>query len=515
MNLDEEKDYKSDQSDDTNGYVNGNSKNQTTHNVSNGLIVDANGGDVDCVTLDLGITDLIEELERSIKNGASSLKDFSFSERGTYYSNLVVSGAFLQLLNAVESDLKEHGEGDILARVYWIHARHALGDFPISMIGLALDRVIRQLVEVLSSTESVDDLEVDVRAALSGLKKVVSPVTASLNESPALCASIAEVYEELQKKEAVLNNQSETTSNKSLVAGELDIANVSERSKGNVAAPVKKIIASFYNVFNSVLFHSLSKGILLFFSPLLFYIFWTYDDPNGIASRALSWLGNDIKQVQINLRGDNSDDTWLPPPKVKDLERLLSSQAVFLLPPFTRLQRVEKLQQISYTLETLENKHKLEQQKVVEPPVTATEIPTIVNKEPTVLNKPTVSAGKLEVVDTTGPIEPFIVEPEVEPEKTPSYGGGFPREKYFVTGTRVERNPSERSNKEEPGDYYEIRVPTYIFEHPSLSAYRIVALEVGDEVLGQEVVDRWLKVKSNKGEIGYIPVNDARRAYVH
>jgi hypothetical protein len=123
--------------------------------------------------------------------------------------------------------------------------------------------------------------------------------------------------------------------------------------------------------------------------------------------------------------------------------------------------------------------------------------------------------GGLDIVDTTGPVETVMVEPELEAIQTPAYGGEFPRERYFVTRGRSDEQQKAgwKEPVSEPGDYYEIRIPTFIFEHPSLSSYRIASLEIGDEVLGKEVMGRWIKVVSHQGGVGFLPVNDARRAY--
>ncbi len=255
----------------------------------------------------------------------------------------------------------------------------------------------------------------------------------------------------------------------------------------------------------------------------------------------LNWVQGNEPLLRTDLLGSDDQAAWLPPDGARRWKALEQNKGGLILPVLARIEKLEGLQEISYSLEGLSSaagpvgiaaasgannsavtnsdgsvSNSDTTSNEVRNSEADNEVVGTVRKQvlPALAPKVAVKSGVLEVVDTSGPVEPEVVEPELEPDQTPGYGGEFPRERYFVTqGRSSERGARTRVSSSEPGDYYEVRVPTFIFEHPSLTSYRIAALEVGDEVLGKEIVGRWIKVVSLNGGVGFLPVNDARRAY--
>jgi len=489
-------------------------------------------------TLDLGISDLILELERSLKGGISQL-DLPFSERGRYYQNLVASGAFEQLTRAVDADLSEHGEDDILSRVYWIHSRLVLGTFPRGMLGLALNRVIRQITEILhrynlamvGSPAESEGINVDIKVSISAFPTLVPLVVASLEDSPELILSIREAWEDLQKTAAPL---------KAVDSSVDEDVDDTEPTRG-----ILLLLSSFYlaliesgrEYLNNPLVFSFCKGLFLVLSPLLIYSLWSQSQPGQGGSQVFNWVLGREPLVPNALLGSD-DIAWLPQSMTQRWKDIEGQKAAPILPVLVRLEKLEGLKEISDSLEAsmlLDPLTPISMAKVIKAAVTTndalasqTEVVEVARTQiipAALLPSPAVKNGLLETVDTSGPEEPFVVEPELEPDQTPAYGGGFPHERYFVTRGRtdipqanipqaaVPQTNRRKTVQRDQGDYYEIRVSTYIFEHPSLTSFRIAALEVGDEVLGQDIIGRWLKVVSYRGDVGFLPAKDARRAY--
>jgi hypothetical protein len=475
------------------------------------------------------------ELERSLKGVGAGFSP-SFSERGRYYQNLVVSGAFEQLSRIVDSDLAEYGENDILTRVYWIHARHVLGTFPGGMLGLALDRVIRQINDLLDTKAGSDgrshraaEMDGDIKAAATALATLVPLMVKSLSDSPELSASIQGAWNELDR------TIKQEKAGSSLTDEELS----PQRKQQGAGQTFSHVSSHAREWWNRDVIHGFCKGLFLLLSPLLIYALWSQSRPGGVGSQVLNWIQGQEPLIRMDLLGP-TDEVWLPHDGSRRWKELEEQKVSLILPVLARVDKLEGLQQISYSLEgnsaadgigtaapvPKDNAHLVSAQKdqsntavaessrnnQVDGDVVSSARNQVVPAAliPAAQGK---SAG-LDVVDTSGPVEPEVVEPELEPAQTPGYGGEFPRERYFVTRGRTdERGKGAKGSFEASGDYYEIRVPTFIFEHPSFSSYRIAQLEVGDEVLGKESIGRWIKVVSYKGGVGFLPVNDARRAY--
>jgi hypothetical protein len=480
--------------------------------------------------------------------GETSGFGLMFSDRGRYYQNLIESGAYEQLSRAVDSDVSEYGENDILTRVYWIHSRLLLGTFPCGMLGLALNRVLRQVVELLKTTTPAEvespttgALNSDIRAATSALGTLTPLVINSLSDSPELVLSIQEAWDDLT--EVIAPPQIVNTINDDDQGSKL----LKQSSWPALSATIEKgqIWASDPAV------HGFCKGLFLLLSPLLIYSLWSQSRPGGVGSQVLNWVQGREPLVRTDLLGPN-DEAWLPPDGAQRWKAVELQKTNLILPILARIEKLEGLQEISYSLEasrgaegSLGSDNLIKTLPAIHTSAGSTTAHSLVaNDEKTGLPKnsqadvgvveevrkqvlpaalasagaaPNVKArvGGLDIVDTTGPVETVMVEPELGAIQTPAYGGEFPRERYFVTRGRSDEQQKAgwKEPVSEPGDYYEIRIPTFIFEHPSLSSYRIASLEIGDEVLGKEVMGRWIKVVSHQGGVGFLPVNDARRAY--
>jgi len=373
-------------------------------------------------------------------------------------------------------------------------------------------------------------MDSDIKAATSALASLVPMIANSLPDSPELVASIQEAWNELDHM---------LVAQKKLLNGPFEDV--------KVADPVKREAAGYHFFrkldgcrawFDQDGVHGFCKGLFLLLSPLLIYALWSQSRPGGVGSQALNWIQGQEPLIRLELLGPR-DEIWLPPDGTRRWKELEVQKAALVLPVLARIDKLEGLQEISYSLEGKRGAQEIvSSTPTMEPalgvtsgsalpnvdkpetstlPQTDSDVVTTARNQVVPVGLAPGEAGKaggLDVVDTSGPVEPEVVEPEVEPVQTPTYGGEFPRERYFVTRGRSEESAKGmKVSPEEPGDYYEIRVPTFIFEHPSFSSFRIAELEVGDEVLGKEIIGRWIKVVSYNGGTGFLPVNDARRAY--
>lgn len=86
-----------------------------------------------------------------------------------------------------------------------------------------------------------------------------------------------------------------------------------------------------------------------------------------------------------------------------------------------------------------------------------------------------------------------------------------PRREYDDDRPYLDRR--DRPGRWEGGTRYEVMINTSVMERPSFHAREVAELYVGDRVLVDARVGRWLKLRSQKGVPGYILAQDAEKLY--
>jgi hypothetical protein len=451
-----------------------------------GLLADT--GSKGATGLDLGLSALLDSLEGtpahdSSASGSSSITD----DRYHYYKSLTEAEAFSQLVRVTEEDFNKWGEGDLLARLFWIRANSRHGDFPRNMLAISLQKLIFDCTEKVSELSSEEEVLVDIRLA-------VGDISDQLDDSPELRKKILATYNDFV--EAVEPS---------------DSAAVVEDEPGQCPEPELPkdpwIERLFESTREGVSKYGVSalRGIILVFLPCFAYMLWVEFDRSGISTPLYHYIfGED--------RGSQGLRVW----HRTEFERVwrgVTRVASLQTPEVVRVKHLGDLEGLSYTFDEIGLKDTAPREE--KPVTTASTKATSFDPQIKSSARPVVMGSNSNVtirdsrarpvVDTSGPIEPYMVEPE--PDRSRDDGQSrFPRRRNFVTehfSSIRESGPPSRS------DYYRIDVDTSVFSRPNLSARRLSDLSRGDRVLVEDDSGAWLTVRSKEGNIGFVSKRDA------
>jgi hypothetical protein len=487
--------------------------------------------------LDLGLTNLMQQLQ-GITGNELNLEDSqptlpSVSKRALSYLALLKTHEFINLECLLEQSKSEFGENDLLSRTFAVQSRleqakGASESFPRGTLGMMLHRVLISLPNV---TQTEDD-----KSALITLHEVVPRVLSELIKAPELAQSIGDmwaVYLERhpEARSLIISSEEKISGVYSGEAHEIPTQEKTEQNEVSTLPSAAQIKPSFFiNVFGkrgrqkktsnktssfiTTLKRSAISSAILLLLPAVMYALWA----------GPSMVGYELFGLFFGFSSVKSFDKTLPWHQI-DVDRPwtnIAQSETLKLPTFTRLAGLRGLESLSFDLNQneVENEVKVENENVAQETVFPLEVsPTIAqeiiaeNNHDTNVKITALAAGetdgKKEKINTQSPIEPYRMEPEIDEQVSgTTYTGTFPRDRYFVT-RGVARESGRSGNG--VGSYYEIQTPTFVFSSPSFSSERLLALAVGDQVLSQEVIGRWLRVVSHRGDVGFVPLAETKR----
>jgi hypothetical protein len=139
---------------------------------------------------------------------------------------------------------------------------------------------------------------------------------------------------------------------------------------------------------------------------------------------------------------------------------------------------------------------------------------------PTALPDQSISKSKV-AIDLTGPIEPQRVKDIIDNKENSIYERPVERLPYNEPVNRPSTSGSYDRNRDidRPGRWdsngqrYEVMINTSVMESPSFNAKEVEELYVGDRVLVESRIGRWLKIRSRDGKPGFIMAQDAQKLY--
>lgn len=468
---------------------------------SNGPVVGSSSESKAGAGLDLGLAALIDSLETQAAEDTSAAVGASGSDsielvgssaighdRYHYYKSLAEAEAFSQLIRVTEEDFNKWGEDDLIARLFWIRANARCGDFPRNMLGLSLQKLILDCTARASDVSRQDEIPSDIRLA-------VGDISDQLDGSPELRKKILASYNDFVE---AINPPDDGP------AVEEDLDELPETPGGKGSKRVVDLVQDSLAKYG----RSTLRGLMLVFLPCVVYMVWIEFDRRGVSTTLVNYVYEEDQ-------GNQGVNVW----HRIEFERVwkgVATVARLQTPELPRVKRLGDLEGLSYTFDEIESKAPSPRGDAA--PATSIDqvssgsqtqsnvAPVLTNGIVTSGNANVITGGSraLPVVDTSGPIEPYMVEPE--PDRTQDgRGARFPRRRNFVT----EHFSSSRGSERSRSDYYRIDVDTSVFSRPNLSARRLSDLSRGDRVFVEDDSGAWLTVRSKEGNIGFVSKRDA------
>lgn len=189
-------------------------------------------------------------------------------------------------------------------------------------------------------------------------------------------------------------------------------------------------------------------------------------------------------------------------------------------PEISRIQDVSQLAALMYDVEKSDAERAKQDTQILPAPNST----SIQQTQP---QTPPLALKQKEAIDTSGPIETDRIRSIIDGREGSKYDDGppvrFPRDDRELSRAPIVRDEREkdrdrqfdssRAQSWQGGERYEVMINTSVMDGPSFHAHEVSELFVGDRVLVEARVGRWLRLRSVKGKSGYILAQDAEKLY--